>query len=158
MACEAHVWLKRLPSQIADEVGYKTQPAIPALAGDGVSKQRISNLENHFYPRIKKLVEDCDEVREFLRVPENMETEFDDMVLGCSKVGPLIQELEKISGLILATVPNERDYSVWKVAKEMGRSKRNVLEELEGELPRHLILKDADCDQQDLKKYGAIKI
>jgi len=105
MSSDCHLWLKGLPIHISRLMGYNIQPAITALAGNGVSKQDITVLENCFTPQIEDLIDHCAVVRE--RYRKNISLEYDNMKNGQSAFRELNIEALFITKGILAGIPEE---------------------------------------------------
>jgi hypothetical protein len=52
--------IKRVPTIIAEELGYNLMPAALALAVEGVSSRAVSRLASALLPRINALLAECD--------------------------------------------------------------------------------------------------
>ena len=67
VARERNSWLKSVPNTIAHILGYYIVPAVGALAGDGVSRERVSYILEHVHAESERLVAACDEVANLIK-------------------------------------------------------------------------------------------
>ena len=70
---DMHIFLKALPINIAEQLGYNVVFAIDGLAGDGVSSEKIKVLKLIYVPQIEKLIDRCDLVANKIRNNINYE-------------------------------------------------------------------------------------
>jgi hypothetical protein len=88
MAHERETYLKDLPVQMAELVGYKVLPAIAALEGDGVPKSEVHRLLAHAQNDAQRLLDDCETVR--LQLAGGIEREYRAMKNGWSHMWGLL--------------------------------------------------------------------
>lgn len=67
MAYERGTYLKGIPGQLAELLGYTILPAIAALEGDGVSKAEVQRLQSRAETDAQRLLADCEAVKGRLR-------------------------------------------------------------------------------------------
>lgn len=72
---DMHIYLKALPINIAEQLGYNVVFAIDGLAGDGLSSKEIKALKLRYVPQIESLIERCDLVANRIRNNINYEYE-----------------------------------------------------------------------------------
>jgi hypothetical protein len=56
---DAHIWLKRIPHMISENMGYSVVPAISALSGDDVPQILVAKLKKTYLPLINSLIFNC---------------------------------------------------------------------------------------------------
>lgn len=67
MASERGAYLKGIPTQLAELLGYTILPAIAALEGDGVPKAEVQRLLSRAETDARRLLADCEAVRARLK-------------------------------------------------------------------------------------------
>jgi hypothetical protein len=78
MSCtmsDMHIYLKDIPKNLAENLGYNIIYGIDGLMGDGVSKVEVDRLKEKYTPMIEKLVSDCDIVSNLILGNINLEYE-----------------------------------------------------------------------------------
>ncbi len=80
MATERGAYLKGIPAQLAELLGYTILPAIAALEGDGVPKAEVQRLLNRAETNAQRLIEECEALR--LRLKGGIKHEYDAMRRG----------------------------------------------------------------------------
>ena len=82
MATERGAYLKGIPAQLAELLGYTILPAIAALEGDGVPKAEVQRLLIRAETDAQRLINDCEALR--LRLKAGIKHEYDAMRRGDS--------------------------------------------------------------------------
>jgi len=54
------LWVKKWPTELAFELGWKVLPSIEALVGDGISDEKVKNCLPGYFRRIANLVNQCE--------------------------------------------------------------------------------------------------
>lgn len=97
MAYERGTYLKGIPGQLAELLGYTILPAIAALEGDGMPKAHAKHLLSRAETDTQRLIDACEALR--LRLKGGIKHEYDSMRRGESELlGPLgdVQALASI--------------------------------------------------------------
>ena len=89
------VWIKSIPAQIADLLGYDILPAIAALTNDGLSKRDTNTTLAIANGMAKALLEDCK--RQQIRLKGGISAEYDEMKTGYSEVHCLLVDADRIA-------------------------------------------------------------
>ena len=111
------IWIKSIPAQVAELLGYNILPAIAALTNDGLSKRDTVTTLDITNGMAKALLEDCK--RQQTRLKGGISVEYDDLKTGYSEVHGLLVEADRIaedalqifeyaSKKSLAPVPNKK--------------------------------------------------
>lgn len=95
MATEIGAYLKGIPAQVAELLGYTILPAIAALKGDGVSKAELERLLNQAETDAKRLIDACEALR--LRLKGGIKPEFEAMRRGESLLLGLLVKAEELA-------------------------------------------------------------
>ena len=82
------IWLKNVPTQIADMLGHNILPAIAALTGDGVTKAEAQRRLSRANLDARRLIADCEAVR--LRLKAGIGREYSAMKQGQSHLRELL--------------------------------------------------------------------
>ena len=90
MADERGTYLKGIPAQLAELLGYTILPAIAALEGDGVPKAEVQRLLIRAETDAQRLINDCEALR--LRLKGGIKQEYDAMRQGQSHLIDLIDD------------------------------------------------------------------
>jgi hypothetical protein len=80
MATERGAYLKGIPAQLAELLGYTILPAIAALEGDGVPKAEVQRLLSRAETDAQRLIDACEALR--LRLKGGISREYDAMKRG----------------------------------------------------------------------------
>lgn len=94
MATERGAYLKGIPAQLAELLGYTILPAIAALEGDGVPKAEVQRLLSRAETDAQRLIDACEAVR--LRFKGGIKNEYEAMRRGESE---LLRLLDRVLGL-----------------------------------------------------------
>jgi hypothetical protein len=97
MATERGAYLKGIPAQLAELLGYTILPAIAALEGDGMPKAEVERLLSRAETDAQRLLDDCEAVR--LRLKGGIKHEYDAMRLGQSLLLELLDEAPALARL-----------------------------------------------------------
>ena len=89
------VWIKSIPAQVAELLGYNILPAIAALTNNGLSKRDTNTTFATANGMAKALLEDCE--RQQTRLKGNISVEYDNMEEGYSDVHGLLVEADRIA-------------------------------------------------------------
>jgi hypothetical protein len=84
MATERGAYLKGIPAQLAELLGYTILPAIAALEGDGVPRAEVQRLLSRAETDAQRLLDDCEGVR--LHLKGGISREYDAMRRGESEL------------------------------------------------------------------------
>jgi hypothetical protein len=84
MATERGAYLKGIPAQLAELLGYTILPAIAALEGDGMPKSEVQRLLSRAETDAQRLIEACEAVRRHLK--GGIEHEYEAMRRGESEL------------------------------------------------------------------------
>ena len=87
-------WLKKMPKEIADLLGYYVLPAIRKLAADGVSPTVLQQKLPWFDKEISGVVDQCEASLRIMKC--GIKYEYDRWKNGDSALLPLIQEAQAI--------------------------------------------------------------
>jgi hypothetical protein len=94
MATERGAYLKGLPAQLAELLGYTILPAIAALEGDGVPKAAVQRLLSRAETDAQRLIDDCEALR--LSLKNGIKHEYDAMRRGESGLLSLIDGIKAL--------------------------------------------------------------
>ena len=89
------VWIKSIPAQVAELLGYNILPAIAALTNNGLSKRDTEATLAIANGMAKALLKDCE--RQQTRLKGNISVEYDNMEEGYSDVHGLLVEADRIA-------------------------------------------------------------
>ena len=89
------VWIKSIPAQVAELLGYNILPAIAALTNDGLSKRDTDATLAIANGMAKALLKDCE--RQESRLKGGISAEYDMMKTGYSEVHGLLVEADRIA-------------------------------------------------------------
>ena len=95
MATERGAYLKGIPAQLAELLGYTILPAIAALEGDGMPKAEVERLLSRAETDAQRLLDDCEAVR--LRLKGGIKHEYDAMRRGESELLRLLDGVRRMS-------------------------------------------------------------
>ena len=95
MATERGAYLKGIPAQLAELLGYTILPAIAALEGDGMPKAEVERLLSRAETDAQRLLDDCEAVR--LRLKAGIKHEYDAMRGGESELLRLLGGVRRMS-------------------------------------------------------------
>jgi hypothetical protein len=84
MATERGTYLKGIPAQLAELLGYTILPAIAALEGDGVPKAEVQRLLSRAETDAQRLIDECEALR--LSLKDGIKHEYDAMRRGESEL------------------------------------------------------------------------
>ena len=84
MATERGAYLKGIPAQLAELLGYTILPAIAALEGDGMPKAEVERLLSRAETDAQRLLDDCEDLR--LHLKGGIKQEYDAMRRGESEL------------------------------------------------------------------------
>ena len=85
---DTHIFLKSIPYNLAENLGYNIVFGIDGLIGDGVDKAKVDKIKNVYTPKIERLVDDCDRVKNLLH--GNIKLEYDNLKNGQSETKDLV--------------------------------------------------------------------
>ena len=88
-------WIKSIPAQVAEKLGYNILPAIAVLTNDGLSKRDTDATLDIANGMAKALLKDCE--RQESRLKGGISAEYDNMKTGYSEVHGLLVEADRIS-------------------------------------------------------------
>ena len=88
-------WIKSIPAQVAELLGYNILPAIAALTNDGLSKRYTDATLDIANGMAKALLKDCE--RQQTRLKGGISAEYDNMKTGYSEVHGLLVEADRIA-------------------------------------------------------------
>jgi hypothetical protein len=88
MATKRGAYLKGIPAELAELLGYTILPAIKALEGDGVPKAEVQRLLSRAETDAQRLLDDCEALR--LRLKGGIKHEYDAMRQGESELLDLL--------------------------------------------------------------------
>lgn len=94
------VRLKRIPNNIAYELGYNLIPALAALTVEGVPEADISNFITSIMPKVDRLLNDCEAVR--LATARSIQREYGSMRQGRSEMAVLCERALNIADQAVA--------------------------------------------------------
>jgi hypothetical protein len=94
MACDRGTYLKSIPVQLAELLGYTILPAIAALEGDGVPKAEVQRLLSRAETDAQRLIDECEALR--LSLKAGIKHEYEAMRRGESE---LLRLLDRVLGL-----------------------------------------------------------
>lgn len=80
MAIERGTYLKGIPAELAELLGYTILPAIAALEGDGVPKVEVQRLLSRAETDAQRLIDECEALR--LRLKGGIKLEYEAMRRG----------------------------------------------------------------------------
>ena len=89
MAHERGAYLKGIPAQLAELLGYTILPAIAALEGDGLPRAEVQGLLSRTETDAQRLIEDCEALR--LRLQGGIKHAYDAMRRGESELLVLLR-------------------------------------------------------------------
>ena len=95
MADERGTYLKGIPAQLAELLGYTILPAIAALEGDGVPKAEVQRLLIRAETDAQRLINDCEALR--LRLKVGIKHEYDAMRRGDSALLGLLDAVTRFA-------------------------------------------------------------
>ena len=104
MATERGAYLKGIPAQLAELLGYTILPAIAALEGDGMPKAEVERLLSRAETDAQRLLDDCEAVR--LSLKGGIKHEYDAMRRGESELLRLLDSARECAGQDLANPHN----------------------------------------------------
>jgi hypothetical protein len=94
MATERGAYLKGIPAQLAELLGYMILPAIAALEGDGVPKAEVQRLLRSAETDAQRLLDTCEALR--LRLKGGINHEYDAMRRGESELLELLDGVRRV--------------------------------------------------------------
>lgn len=94
MATERGAYLKGMPAQLAELLGYTIVPAIAALEGDGVPKAEAQRLMCRAETDAQRLIDECEALR--LRLKGGINHEYDAMRRGQSELLSLVDGVKTV--------------------------------------------------------------
>jgi hypothetical protein len=97
MATERGAYLKGIPVQLAELLGYTILPAIAALEGDGVPKAEVQRLLSRAETNAQRLLDDCEALR--LRLKAGIKHEYEAMRRGESELLGLLDTANTLSAM-----------------------------------------------------------
>jgi hypothetical protein len=97
MANERGTYLKGIPAQLAELLGYTILPAIAALEGDGVPKAEVQRMLIRAETDAQRLIDDCEALR--LRLKAGIKHEYDAMRRGDSALLDLLDGIKALASL-----------------------------------------------------------
>jgi hypothetical protein len=86
------VWLKRLPTILAEKLGLKILPGIAALAGDGVPPDVVAHETREATEQAERLLARCEALH--ARLKRGIAPEYDALSRGDSELFALLDEVE----------------------------------------------------------------
>ena len=89
------VWIKSIPAQIAELLGYNILPAIAALTNNGLSKRDTDKTLEIANGMAKTLLKDCE--WQEARLKGGISAEYDEIKTGFSEVHGLLVEADRIA-------------------------------------------------------------
>ena len=89
------IWIKSIPAQVAELLGYDILPAIDALTNDRLSKRDTDATLDIANGMAIALLEDCE--RQEARLKGGISAEYDKMKSGYSEVHGLLVEADRIA-------------------------------------------------------------
>jgi hypothetical protein len=95
MATERGAYLKGIPAQLAELLGYTILPAIAALEGDGMPKAEVERLLSRAETDAQRLLDDCEAVR--LSLKGGIKHEYDAMRRGESDLLELLDGAKRMA-------------------------------------------------------------
>lgn len=95
MAYERGTYLKGIPGQLAQLLGYTILPAIAALEGDGVPKAEVQRLLRNAETDAQRLLAKCEALR--LRLKGGIKQEYDAMRRGESGLLILLDAVHRLA-------------------------------------------------------------
>ena len=95
MATERGAYLKGIPAQLAELLGYTMLPAIAALEGDGVPKAEVQRLLSRAETDAQRLIEECEALR--LSLKAGIKNEYDAMRRGESELLGLLGDVQALT-------------------------------------------------------------
>lgn len=88
-------WLKNLPKQVSEMLGYDILPAIAALTGDGVSQTDVAVKLDLAQARANQLLKDCEAHR--MRLKEGAKREYAAIKSGRSELYAILIDADRIA-------------------------------------------------------------
>lgn len=88
-------WLKNLPKQVADLLGYDILPAIAALTGNGIAETDIKGELASANAHARNLLQDCE--KQYARLQAGIEREYRAMKTGLSGLHALLVDADGIA-------------------------------------------------------------
>ena len=104
MATERGAYLKGIPAQLAELLGYTILPAIAALEGDGVPKAEVQRLLSRAETDAQRLIDECEALR--LRLKGGIEREYRAMRQHEGELLRLLDSARECAGRDLANPHN----------------------------------------------------
>lgn len=98
MAYERGTYLKGIPAQLAELLGYTILPGIAALERDGVPKAEVQRLLSRAESDAQRLQDECEAVR--LRLTGRIKDEYDAMRRGESELLRLLDGTQTMLGCV----------------------------------------------------------
>ena len=95
MATERGAYLKGIPVQLAELLGYTILPAIAALEGDGVPKAEVQRLLSRAETDAQRLIDECEALR--LSLKAGIKHEYDAMCRGESELLGLLDGIKALA-------------------------------------------------------------
>ncbi len=95
MATERGAYLKGIPAQLAELLGYTILPAIAALEDDGVPKAEVQRLLSRAETGAQRLIDACEALR--LRLKGGIKHEYDAMRRGESELLGLLGDVQALT-------------------------------------------------------------
>jgi hypothetical protein len=97
MATERGAYLKGIPAQLAELLGYTILPAIAALEGDGVPKAEVERLMSRAETDAQRLIDACEALR--LSLKGGIKHEYDAMRRGESELLRLLKVGQRLTAI-----------------------------------------------------------
>jgi hypothetical protein len=97
MATGRGTYLKGIPAQLAELLGYTILPAIAALGGDGVPKAEVQRMLIRAETDAQRLIDECEALR--LRLKGGIKKEYDAMRQGESELSGLLNAVTRLAQL-----------------------------------------------------------
>lgn len=89
-------WLKTLPEQVAEKLGYDILPAVAVLgAEEGIAETDVAIARASAQTRAKQLLKDCETQR--VRLKAGIKTEYAAIKSGCSDLYALLVDADRIA-------------------------------------------------------------
>jgi hypothetical protein len=95
MATERGAYLKGIPAQLAELLGYTILPAIAALDGDGMPKAEVQRLLSRAETDAQRLIDTCEALR--LRLKGGIKHEYEAMRRGESELLGLLGDVQALT-------------------------------------------------------------
>jgi hypothetical protein len=92
-------WLKKIPGNIAFDLGYYLIPSVIALEGNNLPHDVVISMTAHFTLQSQALLDSCQEVHDAIH--DSIAWEYSLMSQGESLILPLLQRMEGLFGAAL---------------------------------------------------------